>query len=396
MEVESVDLYTLQRDLKEGLGDLFPDSVWVKAEIAQISVKSGGHCYLELVQSEAGTVIAKVRAVIWKGLYTLLAAKFRAATGGELSAGLEVMVRATVNFHEVYGLSLVIDDIDVSSAVGDRELKRRQTVERLTEEGLIDRQRGLILAQLPYFLAVVSAEGAAGLQDFRNHLAANPYGFAYRADLFPATMQGEGAPESITSALEEILDSPVRYDAVLILRGGGSDMDLDCFDDYGLAAAIARTPVPVITAIGHDKDYHVADMVAWDHVKTPTALADLFIERTAAADERISSFENRLQLAFRSRLAALESALALSEKTIISEVKARLSAAEASVSLLEAKISATDPRNVLKRGFSLVLDARGVRIPGVRGRKPGDSVSVLFADGRMAAEIKEVKPHENG
>ena len=396
MDVEFVDLYTLQRDLKEGLGDLFPDSIWVKAEIAQISVKSGGHCYLELVQSEAGTVIAKVRAVIWKGLYTLLAAKFRAATGGDLSAGLEILARVTVSFHEVYGLSLVIDDIDISSAIGDRELKRQQTIERLTKEGLTDRQQSLQLAQLPYALAVVSAEGAAGLQDFRNHLAENPYGFTYRADLFPATMQGDTAPESITAALEEIRNSPVRYDAVLLLRGGGSDMDLACFDDYGLAAAIARMPVPVITAIGHDKDYHIADMVAWDHVKTPTALADLFIERTAAADEKISSFENRLQLAFRGRLAALESALALSEKTIISEVKARLSAAEAAVALLEAKIAATDPRNVLRRGFSLVLDGRGVRIGGVKGRKSGDTVSVLFADGRMVAEVKEVKTQENG
>ena len=374
MDVEFVDLYTLQRDLKEGLGDLFPDSIWVKAEIAQISVKSGGHCYLELVQSEAGTVIAKVRAVIWKGLYTLLAAKFRAATGGDLSAGLEILARVTVSFHEVYGLSLVIDDIDISSAIGDRELKRQQTIERLTKEGLTDRQQSLQLAQLPYALAVVSSEGAAGLQDFRNHLAENPYGFTYRADLFPATMQGDTAPESITAALEEIQNSPVRYDAVLLLRGGGSDMDLACFDDYGLAAAIARMPVPVITAIGHDKDYHIADMVAWDHVKTPTALADLFIERTAAADEKVSSFENRLQLAFRGRLAALESALVL----------------------LETRIAATDPRNVLKRGFSLVLDGRGVRIGGVKGRKPGDTVSVLFADGRMVAEVKEVKTQENG
>lgn len=396
MDVEFVDLYTLQRDLKEGLGDLFPDSIWVKAEIAQISVKSGGHCYLELVQSEAGTVVAKVRAVIWRSAYPLLSAKFRAATGGELSAGLEVLVQATVNFHEVFGLSLVIDDIDISSAIGDRQLQRQQTIERLTKEGLIERQQSLRLTELPYALAVVSAEGAAGLQDFRNHLSANPYGFVYRADFFPATMQGDTAPESIMAALEEIQGAGIRYDAVLLLRGGGSDMDLACFDDYGLAAAIARMPMPVITAIGHDKDYHIADMVAWDHVKTPTALADMFIERTAAADEKLSSFENRLRLAFRSRLAALESALAISEKTIISEVKARLSAAEAAVALIEAKIAATDPRNVLKRGFSLVLDGRGVRIAGVKGRKPGDALSVLFTDGRLVAEVKEVKSQDNG
>lgn len=368
MDVEFVDLYTLQRDLKEGLGDLFPDSVWVKAEIAQISVKSGGHCYLELVQSEAGTVIAKVRAVIWRSAYTLLNAKFRSVTGSDIAAGTEVLVLAKVSFHEVYGLSLEIEDIDTAFTVGEQQIKRQQTVDRLIKEGLMDKQKGLNLPELPYALAVISAEGAAGLQDFRRHLLENEYGYSYRADLFPATMQGETAPESIIAALEDIKAGKIKYDAVLILRGGGSDMDLACFDDYALAAAIARMPVPVITAIGHDKDFHVADMVAWDHVKTPTALADVFLRLTEEADERVSAFENRLALAFRNRLAALESA----------------------VTLLETRIAATDPRNVLKRGFSLVLDERGVRIASAKGRKKGDRVSVVFADGRLNTEVKEV------
>ena len=368
MDVEFVDLYTLQRDLKEGLEDLFPDSVWVKAEIAQISVKSGGHCYLELVQSEAGTVIAKVRAVIWRSAYPLLNAKFRSVTGSDIAAGTEVLVQARVSFHEVYGLTLEIDDIDTAFTVGEQQLKRQEAVDRLIKEGLMDRQKVLSLPDLPYALAIVSAESAAGLQDFRRHLLENEYGYAYRLDLFPATMQGESAPESIKTALADIKSAAVHYDAVLILRGGGSDMDLLCFDDYGIAAAIADMPVPVITAIGHDKDFHVADMVAWDHVKTPTALADMFLRLTEAADEHVSAFENRLRLAFRSRLAALESA----------------------VTLLETRIAATDPRNVLGRGFSLVLDERGVRLSGVKGRKPGDRVSVVFADGRLNTEVKEV------
>ena len=392
-----VDLYTLQKDLKEGLGDLFPDRIWVKAEIAQISVKSGGHCYLELVQSEGGTVIAKVRAVIWKSYYTLLAAKFRAATGGELSAGLVIMALVTVNFHEVYGLSLVIEDIDVASTVGDLELERRKTVERLTQEGLMDRQKGLRLPELPYSLAVISAEGAAGLQDFRNHLLHNEFGYAYQVDFFPATMQGDGAPESIKEALGTIAEAAqrqgaaVRYDAVLILRGGGSDMDLACFDDYGLAAAIARMNIPVITAIGHDKDYHVADMVAWDHVKTPTALADMFLDLTAEAEAKLDAIATRLSLSFHSRLDNLENALSMAEKTIFAEVRTRLSAAESAVAILETKISATDPRHVLKRGFSLVLDSKGVKISNAAGRKPGDEVTVVFADGSLVTEVKAVK-----
>lgn len=390
MEREVIDLYTLQQDMKGALGDLFPDRIWVRAEIAQMNVRSTGHCYLDLVQSEKGRVIAKVRGIIWGGYYSLLDAKFKSSTGKEISAGTEVLLRAAVNFHEVYGLSLVIDDIDATYTVGAQQLKRQQTIEKLTKEGLMDRQKGLRLGELPYYLAIISAEGAAGLQDFRRHLLENVWGFAYRLDFFPALMQGEGAPESICEALAAIGEGGIRYDAVLLLRGGGSDMDLVCFDDYALAAAIARFPVPVITAIGHDKDFHVADMVACDYVKTPTALADMFLELTAAADGRITAYETRLALAFRSRMAALESRLAFAEKGIRSGVRGMVAAAEARVSMLEQKIAATDPRNVLKRGFSLALDAKGVKLAGASGVKPGDVISVMFADGRIQADVEKV------
>jgi len=390
MDREFVDLYTLQRDMKEGLEDLFPDRIWVRAEIASLSVKGGGHCYLELVQSERGALIAKVKAIIWRSAYTLLSAKFRSATGGDISAGTQVLVHAAVNFHEVYGLSLIIDDIDTAFTVGEQQLKRQQAIERLTVEGLLERQKSLRLTDLPYYLAVISAEGAAGLGDFRRHLLQNPEGYAYRADLFPALMQGEDAPESIIAALGEVQNAGIRYDAVLLLRGGGSDMDLVCFDDYGLAAAIARFPLPVITAIGHDKDFHVADMVAYAYVKTPTALADMFLDLTAAADERIAAFENRLNTAFRSRLAALESRIELAAKGIRTDVRAMVAAAEAKVAMLEQKIAATDPRNVLRRGFSLALDSRGVKLTGASGTKPGDKVSVLFADGKISAVVEDV------
>ena len=394
MEREFVDLFTLQHYWKEGLADLFPDRIWVKAEIASLSVKSGGHCYLDLVQSDRGMVVARVRAIIWSGCYTLLNAKFHSATGSDITAGTEVLVRAMVNFHEVYGLSLIIDDIDASLAVGEQQLKRKQTVERLTKEGLMKRQKGLRLADLPYFLAVISAEGAAGLQDFRRHLLENPEGYSYRLDFHPAVMQGEDAPESIIAALQGIEASGVAYDAVLILRGGGSDMDLVCFDDYGLAAAIARFPVPVITAIGHDKDFHVADMVAFDYVKTPTALADMVLEFTAAADSRIAAYENRLALAFRGRIVALESRMDLAVKGIQAAVRQRLTGAEYGVAMIEQKIAATDPRNVLGRGFCLALDSRGVRLAGAASARQGDAISVMFADGRIGARVESVKLKE--
>lgn len=386
-----LDLYTLLTAVKSGLAEFFPLPLWVKAEISSLSVKANGHCYLELSQSSKGTVIAKQRATIWRARFGMLNGHFKAATGSPLAAGQEVLAQVEISFHELYGLSLDILDIDPSFTLGEQQLKRRQTIDRLTREGLIDRQKSLQLPVLPYYLAVISSEQAAGFGDFSRHLSENEYGFSYLLRLFPATMQGEDAPESIQQALSEISAAGLHYDAVLILRGGGSELDLSCFDDYGLAAAIARFPIPVFTAIGHDKDFHVADMVACRHVKTPTALADLFIESTAAEDERISSFELRLNQAFQNRINALRSGMDKMEKDIASAVHRKLDAGESRLGLLEMKISVTDPRNVLARGFSLVLDENGVKMSSVSGRKPGDRISVLFADGRLGATVNEIQ-----
>ncbi len=385
-----VDLYTLLATVKAGLAELFPLPVWVKAEISSLSVKANGHCYLELSQSEDGNLIAKQRATVWRSRFGLISARFQAETGTPLAAGQEVLLQVELSFHELYGLSLNVLDLDPSFTLGNQLLKRQQTIERLEAEGLMDMQKKLGLPAIPYYLAVISAEQAAGFGDFRRHLAGNEYGFAYEVKLFAATMQGEEAPESIRQALSQISASPVRYDAVLILRGGGSELDLACFDDYSLAAAIARFPLPVFTAIGHDRDFHVADMVAYRYVKTPTALADLFIDSTAAEDERISSYETRLGLAFQNRLNALKGAVDILEKAVCSAALRKLDAGEAALRLIEMKISVTDPRSVLSRGFSLALDANGVRLSSAAGSKAGDRISVLFADGRLGATVNEV------
>lgn len=364
METDFIDLLTLQRGLKEGIEDLFPDKVRVRAEISGVSIK-GGNCYLELSQTENGRLVAKARGIIWRDRYFLLSSYFREITGSDLQAGMTVLVRVQVTYNEAFGLTLFIDELDPGLTLGEQERIRRETLSKLEEEGLIDRQKSLSLAPLPYALAVISTDTAAGWGDFRRHLTENAWGFRFRVDLFEAVMQGNTAPESISDALDAVQASKTPYDAILILRGGGSNFDLNCFDDYGLCFNIARCDIPVFTAIGHDRDHHVADRVAYRDVKTPTALADLFLDLYATEDERISGYITRLRLAFVNKLNAMSSR----------------------IELLSSRIKAADPRGILSRGYALVTDGRGVVLKSAAGVAPGDRVNVLFADGQLNCTV---------
>ena len=367
MERDYIDLAELQARLREEIEMSFPERCWVRAEIASVQAKANGHCYLDLSQSEEGRIVARAKAVVWRSRYAALRAYFREATGGDLAAGMEVLLRVQVDYSELYGLTLTVDEIEPRFTLGAAELQRRRTLEKLAADGLLDRQKELEPALLPYRLAVISARDAAGYGDFCRHLTENAYGFVFAVELFEATMQGEEAPASIVDALERVECAPEPFDAVLLMRGGGSALDLACFDDYGLCFAIANCPVPVYTAIGHDRDFHVADQVAYDFVKTPTALADRFIDAFAAEDERISSFGNRLRMAFAARLATMEQRLVA----------------------LGDRIRGADPRGVLARGYALVTDARGVVVKSAGALPPGTSFKVMFADGTVEAVTKE-------
>lgn len=338
MEKKYMDLFSLQARLKAGVESEFPDRIWVKAEISGINRKPNGHCYLELSQSENGALVAKARAVIWAGRFNVIDQEFKSVTGSSLDAGMEILARVQVSYHVLYGLTLTIDEVDAQFTLGENQLRKQQTIERLEKEGLLKLQKRLRLPSLPYSLAVISARGAAGFGDFCHHLKDNDYGFIFDVRLFEATMQGETAPESIISALSEILSGNVRFDAVLIMRGGGSELDLSCFDDYDLAAAIARCPVPVFTAIGHDKDHHVADMAANTFVKTPTALADLFLECYIDEDARLGSYETRLAMAFNNRLSSMSSRLDLLESRIQRQAGDRVQSASRNVEMVEVRI----------------------------------------------------------
>lgn len=434
LEQDYMELLELQQIIQEGIEDALPGIVRVRAEVASVQQRSNNHCYLELCQSGPLGVVAKVRAIIWKSRAGAVLGKFSKANGSALQAGMALVFEGRVNYSELYGVSLIIEDIDVEHTLGEAELRRRRTLERLEKEGLLDMQKELALPDVPYSLAVISAHDAAGYGDFCRHLLENEYGFAFEVTLFEATMQGDGAPASIIAALDRIKNEGVDYDSILILRGGGSVLDLACFDDYELCEAIARFPLPVLTAIGHDRDEHAADRVANISVKTPTALADIFIDALAAEDERITAFQNRLRLAFAGKLARLEEGVTRAEArlrlsfagklgvleeclgrnksrlqlALVSKLSAAqgaadklqarirfalnatLTGADAALSKLETRITAANPRLLLERGYTLVAGGRGALIKRASEAKEGDRINVIFPDGSLHCLVEGI------
>ena len=390
MEREFIDLFEFQKRLKQGVELLFPNRLWLKAEISAVKARSGGHCYLELSQSDSKGLVAKASAIIWSSKYRFIAPYFESVTGSPLAEGMTVLMEVQVNYSELYGFSLIVNDVDPEYSLGVKELEKQKTIERLSKEGIMDLQKGLFLPILPYRLAVISAEDAAGYRDFMRHIAENPYGFTLATELYPALMQGADCPSSIIAAMDAVLASGLQYDAVLILRGGGSKLDLACFDDYDLSAAIAQYPLPVLTAIGHDQDYHVCDMVAHEYVKTPTALADFILEMYENEDARIYSYVTRIRLAFSNRILQMESSVDRLQNRIRSGYAMKLSLMESALQVLQTRITAADPRKIMERGYALAVDAQGVVLKGASGVNVGDTVSVMFADGTIRANVEDV------
>ena len=391
MERQFIDLFELQSRLKQGIESLFPKRLWIKAEVSAVKARSGGHCYLELSQSDSRGLVAKSSAIIWSSKYRFIAPYFESVTGSPIQEGMVILAEVQVNYSELYGLSLIINDIDPEFSLGLKELERQKTIERLQKEGLMDLQKELMLPMLPYRFAVISAEDAAGYRDFVRHLDENPYGFVLDMTLFPALMQGTDCPQSIIRALDAVLESGVEYDAVLILRGGGAKLDLACFDDYEMAAVIAQFPIPVLTAIGHDQDYHVCDMVAHEFVKTPTALADFILEIYEEEDERISSLQTRMKLAFSNKIYAAESALNMLQARIRGGFAMKIANMEAALKVIEARMTAADPRRIMERGYALAVDAAGVVIKSAGRHRAGDAISVMFNDGTLDCTVDAVK-----
>jgi exodeoxyribonuclease VII large subunit len=288
-------LLELNQLIKDTLDDAFSTLVWVKAEISEITVNRTGHCYLELVELDPATkeVLARARATIWSYSFRMLRPYFETTTGQAFSQGIKVLVRAKVEYHPVYGLSLNIRDIDPNYTMGDMARKRREIILQLQEDGVFDMNRELELPLVPQRVAIISSPTAAGLQDFMNQLANNPGNIHFYTKLFPAVMQGAETAESIINALELIFQYEDFFDVVCIIRGGGAQLDLASFDDYELAYHVAQFPVPVITGIGHDKDETVIDLVAHTKMKTPTAVAEFLVNGAENFEQMLLELETR-------------------------------------------------------------------------------------------------------
>ncbi|MFA5329003.1 MAG: exodeoxyribonuclease VII large subunit [Prolixibacteraceae bacterium] len=295
MNAKQHTLFELQNQVKSSLEDSFAMPVWVVAEISEMTVNRSGHCYLDLVETETGTdsVIARCRATIWSYTFRMLRPYFETTTGQSFAQGLKVLLQAKVEYHEVYGFSLNIRDIDPVYTLGDLARQRREIIRRLEDDGVLEMNKELELPLVPQKIAVISSPTAAGFQDFMDQLHNNEHQFVFYTKLFPAVMQGSEAPRSMMNALELIYEYEDLFDAVVIIRGGGAQLDLACFDQYELAFYVAQFPLPVITGIGHDKDDTVVDLVAHTRLKTPTAVAEFLVSGALRFSQELAELEQQ-------------------------------------------------------------------------------------------------------
>lgn len=293
-EKQYISLLELQKLIKCAVEDTMLLSYWVTAEISELKVNSSGHCYLELVEKGGTNQVprARVSAVVWRSTFGALGGYFRSATGSDLAEGMNVLMKVSVCYHELYGLSLNISDIDPLYTLGDMERQRQETIRRLRDEGVFDMNRSLELPTVIQRVAVVSSRNAAGYQDFMNELAAG--GYIFHIELFDAVMQGHGAEDAVINALEKIAVRSEQFDAVVIIRGGGAQSDLAAFDSYRLCCHVAQFPLPIVTGIGHDKDQSVADLVAAVSLKTPTAVAAWLVGGLAEFDKWLGELSDEV------------------------------------------------------------------------------------------------------
>jgi exodeoxyribonuclease VII large subunit len=296
MNNAAISLYELNVLIKNVLNDSFPDMFWIRAETSDVRINRNGHCYLEFIEKDnrGKNLIAKSRAMIWANTFHLLKAYFENSTKQTFTSRLKVLVQVSVEFHELYGFSLTVHDIDPSYTLGDQALNKAAILKQLEEEGVLYLNKELELATPTNRIAIISSPTAAGYEDFLDQLNRNVYGLAFYTKLFPAIMQGDRAEDSIISALERIYEHIDLFDAVVIIRGGGATSDLSCFDSYMLAASCAQFPLPIITGIGHERDETVLDIVAHTRAKTPTAVAELLIANLSETAYELDSLSQNI------------------------------------------------------------------------------------------------------
>ena len=412
-----ITLSQLQQRIKSVIEQGLPLPLWIVAEIAECKVNYSGHCYLELVEKTEATDSratnsvpkAQARAVIWRSQYAMLSAYFESQTGSRLAAGMKILAKVTVSFHELYGLSLQITDLDPSFTLGEVERQKQLTIKSLQADGVWDCNREVELPTLVQRLAVVSSASAAGYRDFCQELQRSPY--AFRHTLFEAVMQGAAAEESICAALSAIAEREEEFDAVIIIRGGGSTSDLSCFNSYRICSYGAQFPLAVITGIGHDKDVSVADMVAHTPLKTPTAVAAWLDERMALLEGKIDEAAKLVIDAARAKTAAEQlrierwaglirelakqmcernhSRLTLLHEQLRSAAERTIERESSRLQLAVELVEAHNPQQILRRGFAVVRRS-GKAMTNTEGVKCGEQIEIELSNGTLQAEVKKI------
>lgn len=430
-EHTSLSLVELNMLVRRSVRACLPDEYWVQAELSDVRSNYSGHCYLEFVQkdSKSNALVAKARGIIWNNVYSRLKPFFERETGQLFVSGIKVLVKVTVDFHELYGYSLTVVDIDPTYTLGDMARRRKEIISRLESEGILTLNKELELPVLAQRIAVISSATAAGYGDFCNQLEHNPYGFVFYPHLFQAVMQGDKVELSIIAALEKIYQTQEKWDVVVIIRGGGATSDLSGFDTYNLAAHCAQFPLSVLTGIGHERDDTVLDVVSHTRVKTPTAAAEFLINHlrgTAEALDGYASFINqtipdilqrekerlercvsripsqveirlqrevfrqerlfkRMELAWQSRLMREEHRLDLSLR-IAGALQTRLQREKHRLELFEQRVNAASPDVLLKRGYSITLN-NGKAVTDASLLKDGDEIVTRLAKGEIRSKV---------
>lgn len=430
-EHTSLSLVELNMLVRRSVRACLPDEYWVQAELSDVRSNYSGHCYLEFVQkdSKSNALVAKARGIIWNNVYSRLKPFFERETGQLFVSGIKVLVKVTVDFHELYGYSLTVVDIDPTYTLGDMARRRKEIISRLESEGILTLNKELELPVLAQRIAVISSATAAGYGDFCNQLEHNSYGFVFYLHLFQAVMQGDKVELSIIAALEKIYQTQEKWDVVVIIRGGGATSDLSGFDTYNLAAHCAQFPLPVLTGIGHERDDTVLDVVSHTRVKTPTAAAEFLINHlrgTAEALDGYASFINqtipdilqrekerlercvsripsqveirlqrevfrqerlfkRMELAWQSRLMREEHRLDLSLR-IAGALQTRLQREKHRLELFEQRVNAASPDVLLKRGYSITLN-NGKAVTDASLLKDGDEIVTRLAKGEIRSKV---------
>ena len=428
-----LSLYELNSLVRDVISMSLPDSYWVEAELSEAREGYGGHCYMELIEKDehSNTPIAKAHASCWRNRWMLLKPHFERVTGQRIHAGMKVLLKVHAQFHENYGFSWIVDDIDPTYTMGDMARKRMEIIQTLKEEGVFDLQKELKLPMFCQRIAVISSATAAGYGDFCNQLADNGYGLQFTTALFAATMQGEGVEQSVISALNRINEEWEQWDCVVIIRGGGATSDLSGFDTLALAENVANFPLPIITGIGHERDESVLDMISFQRVKTPTAAAAFLVDhltevyaRIEDAQEAIVNYVKRrlqvermkferlstqiptlfslVKVRQSNRLDQLLNRLKVKAERIPADGLHRLEMLEARlkepvarklerelhrIDMLSQRAIAQDPERLLSRGYSITLKD-GKSIKDASQLKAGDEIETRFAKGVAKAVVK--------